>query len=151
MEMIDLMDTAIIYNKADPSVYQDGQVRGSQNDQDIVFGVRRLDVRPPLLLGAASPDSWVDHPANPPETLFFILDTRTGKRTDEASLDALQADAIQFGGPLKLEPVSTVYGHYRYGKADLIPGIAFAIPPIIALFFLTRALLRLRATRIETA
>lgn len=152
LQMIDLTDEATVYNQSDSRVYQDGQVRGSSDDPGVIFRVRRLEVRPPFLFGTASPDAaFTERPIKSPETLFFVLDTRSGTRTNDPTLNALQADAQRFGGPLKLEPVDVVYSRYRYGKADLIPGIAFAIPPLIALFFLTRALIRLRATRQQAA
>jgi len=143
--MIDVTDDGTVYNHANPAVYHDGGVAGSPQQQDVVFGVRRLEVRPPYILGAASEDQ--SFPRKPAETLFFILDTRTGLRTDLPSLSALEAAAQKLGGPLKLKPVEAIYNRYRYGIVDLIPITLFAIPPLIALFFLMRMTLRLRATR----
>jgi hypothetical protein len=145
--MIDVTDNATVYNRSDPRVYHNGSVAGSPGQQGAIFGVHRLEVRGPFLFGAASPETFMQGGISPPETLFFILDTRSGIRTDEPSLIALGAAAQPLGGPLKLEPVSAIYSHYRYGMIDLIPVIAFAVPPLTALILLARALLRLRATR----
>ena len=145
--MIDVTDNATIYNSADPKVYSDGSVTSSPGDKDVVFGVRRLEVRPPYLIGTAAPDASVEYPVKSPETLFFILDTRNGKQTDEPSLAALQAKAQGMGGPLRLKSVYAVYSDFRYGWIDLIPLTFFAIPPMFTLFWLLRALMRLRATR----
>lgn len=145
--MIDVTDHATIYNSADPKVYSHGSVMSSPGDRDVIFGVRRLEVRPPYLIGTAAPNASVEYPVTSPETLFFILDTRDGKQTDEPSFAALQTKAQNIGGPFKLESVYSVYSHFRYRWIDLIPLTFFAIPPLFALFWLVGALTRLRATR----
>lgn len=149
--MIDVTDKATMYNRSDPSVYRNGSVSGSPEQKDVVFGVRRVEVRPPYLIGAASPDTFMEEPVKSPETLFFILDTRDGSRADEPSLAALESAAEKLGGPLKLEPVDAVYNRHRYRAIDLVPVTVFAIPPLIAFILLTRAFLKLRATRLSPA
>lgn len=143
--MIDLTDQGTIYNKADPTVYRNGSVSGSPDQQDVVFGVTRMEVRPPYFLGAASNDQ--SFPRKDDESRFFILDTRSGARTDETSLASLQTAAQRLGSPLELEPVETIYNRYRYRLVDLIPVAFLAIPPLAAGIFLLRAFLKLRATR----
>lgn len=145
--MIDVTDQATVYNRADTRVYSNGSVASAPGDPDVIFGVRRLEVRPPYLIGAASPEAFMEYPLKSPETLFFVLDTRSGARKNETSLDLLENDARRIGGPLKLESVNTVYGRYRYGGVDLFPLIAFSVPPLAILMWLTRAVLRLRAIR----
>jgi hypothetical protein len=146
IEMIDLTDRATLYERAEASPQ-----RADPGRLDVANGVRRLEVRPPYILGAASPEKFMEYPLQSPETLFFIVDTRTGTEKDEPSLLALQKAAEQLGGPLNLEPVDAVYGHYRYGMIDLVPVTILAVPPIFALFWLMRQLLRLRATREATS
>jgi hypothetical protein len=149
--MIDVTDQGTVYNRADPSVYGGGSVDWRPGQQDVISGVRRLEVRPPFLFGAANPETFMGVPEKSPKTVFFVLDTRSGTRTDEPTLAVLEADAKRSGGPLKLEPVDVVYGRNRYGKGDLIPVVLFAVPFLIALFILARALFRLRATRSSEA
>jgi hypothetical protein len=145
--MIDVTDNAAVYNRADPRVYNGGSVAGSPGQHGVVFGVRRLEVRSPFLMGTASPETFEQDAMRSPERLFFILDTRSGTRTDEPTLAALENSALRLGGPLKLEPVDAIYWRYRYGIIDLIPLFIFTIPPLAALFVFTRAILKLRATR----
>ncbi|MGD0631876.1 MAG: hypothetical protein ABR987_21295 [Terracidiphilus sp.] len=145
--MIDVTDQGTVYNRADPSVYRGSSVGWHPGQQDVIAGVRRLEVRPPFLFGAANPETRMADSETSPETVFFVLDTRNGTRTDESTLAALEADAKRSGGVLKLEPVDVIYGRYRYGKADLIPLILFSVPLLIALFLLTWRLIKLRATR----
>ena len=145
--MIDVTDQGTVYNRADPSVYRGGSVGWRPGQQDVIAGVRRLEVRSPFLLGAANPGAFMGRPEQSPETVFFVLDTRSGNRIDEPTLTNLVADAQRLGGPLKLEPVDVIYGRYRYGRADLILLVLFSVPLLIALFFLAWRLIRLRATR----
>jgi hypothetical protein len=144
--MIDVMDNGTIYNRADPSVYRDGSVAGSSRRRDVIFGVRRLEVRSPYLIGTASPDTSMEYPVRSPEKLFFILDTRNGSRTDEPSLAALQQAVEKSSGPLRLESVEAVYGRLRYDSLDLVPVIVLGVPPVAAFGFLFWVLLKLRAS-----
>lgn len=138
LTMIDVTDEGFVDYEAQSS-------RGVS--QTVAIGVRRLEVRPPYLIGAAAPKSITTYPQRSPETLFFILDTRSGTRKDFKTLAELDIAARQLGGPLRLESVDAIYNHYRYGLIDLIPVGLFAIPPLTAGIFLLRAFLKLRATR----
>ena len=137
--MIDVTDQASLCERVQSS--------GGYEERDIEQGVRRLEVRPPYLLGTASPDKFTEYPIRSPETLFFIFDTRSGTERDEPSLAALQKAAEGLGGPLKLEPVDKIYGHFRYSAIDLIPATLLIMPLIFSLLWLMRELRRLRATR----
>jgi len=145
--MIDITDKGTIYNRADPNVYQQGSVIDAAGRKDVVFGVRRLEVRPPYLIGAASPESFMQDSTQGPETLFFILDTRTGSRIDVPSLAALEATAAQTVGRFQLKPVNEIYNQYRYSWLDVIPLGIFAVPPFVTFFLLGRGLIRLRRDR----
>ncbi len=147
--MIDVTDQGTIYDRADPNVFQNGSVMGGGPAQkNVIFGVRRFEVRPPFLLGEASPNTFTESPTTPPQTIFFVLDTRDNSREDAPNLAALQARARQMpGGPLQLQPVNVIYKRFRYTWPDLIPVLLFTIPPLVALLWLTRALLRLRRKR----
>jgi hypothetical protein len=142
--MVDVTDQGTIFDRTDADVFSHGTVGNALGRRDVIFGVRRMEVRAPYLIGTAAP-SALDDAAGAPETLFFILNTRTGIRTDEGSLAALQAEAEKLGGRLKLQSVKDIYSQFRYGKADLIPLLALAIPPVVGSWFLIRWFLRLRA------
>ena len=135
--MLDTTEHATLYDRTDAGTSGDGPFSTSAR-RDVILGVRRLEVRPPYLIGAASPVSLSGDALPGAENRFFILDTRSGSRVDEASLPALQAAAQKLGGPLKMEPVKAVYGHSRYDKADLIPLVAFLIPPVFGTWLLMR-------------
>jgi len=140
LAMIDVTDQGMV-------CYQ--PIRNAMADAgpSIADGVRRLEVRPPYLIGAAAPNTITEYPHTSPETLFFMVDTRSGARRDFKTLAALDSAAQQLGGPLRLESVNTIYNRYRYQLIDLIPVCLLAIPPLIGFIFLFRAFLRLRATR----
>ncbi len=145
LRMVNVTDAGTIFDRTDPDLGPRGSMARALGHRDFILGVRRMEVRGPYLLGTASPDAVPDEPRKGAETLFFILDTRTGLRTDLDSLAALQTAAQGFGGPLKLESIKAVYLRYRYGKADFIPLVAFAILPGVGLWFLMRWFRRLRA------
>jgi hypothetical protein len=140
--MIDVTDRGTVYDSSDPRVARGGSVSGSPADQDVLFGVRRLEIRPPFIIGAAAPAADTGFEENPPETVFFRMDTRDRTRIDKKTLAELE----QITGRTTLKPVNNIYGSLRYTIIDLIPFIVFAILPIAAAWYLLRALSRLRAT-----
>ena len=142
--MIDVTDKGTVYDSSDPNVSHAGSVYGSAKDRDALFGVRRLEIRPPFILGAAATDHFLSSDQNPQETLFFQMDTRNRTRIDKPTL----ADLEQITGKTTLKPVDEVYGSLRYTKLDLIPLMLFAVLPIAAGWYLLRALSRLRARAI---
>lgn len=44
---------------------------------------------------------------------YFLLDTRTGKRTKFQTFDALRGRALQLNIELNLQPFNSVYAKYR--------------------------------------
>jgi hypothetical protein len=143
LRMVAVTDHGTIFDRTDSEISSRGSIGSTLGHRDVIFGVRRLEVRAPFLLGTAAPGLSTGA-SHDPETLFFILDTRTGNRIDEDSLPALEAAAEKLGGPLNLRPVKEIYGQLRYGKADLIPLFAFVIPPVLGSWLLGRWFLRLR-------
>lgn len=140
--MIDVTDRGTVYDKSDPRVAHGSSVGGGPNDQDAIFGVRRLELRPPYIIGAAATESFTSFEEKPAETIFFRMDTRNRTRIDKASLNELE----QITGKTNLKPVDAVYSSLRYSKVDLIPLFVFSILPIATIWYLLRALLRMRAT-----
>jgi len=101
----------------------------------VVVGACRLEVRPFYLIGARPRLIRLEYLHISPETLFLILDTRSGTRRDFKTLAEPDSAARQLGGSLRFESVEAIYNRYRYGLVDLIPLGIFAIPPLIGIFF----------------
>jgi hypothetical protein len=131
-------DQGMIFDRTDHDVASQGRVESAMGRRNAIVGVQQLEVRAPYVLGVASANAFQEQPAASPKPLFFILDTRTGIRSDEASLAALQSSALSLGSPLKLSTVKDVYRRYRYDELDLIPLFAFFIPPIAGSWLLVR-------------
>lgn len=141
--MIDVTDYGSVYNPKTQGV--SGAV-GEQ--EDAVFGVRLLQIAGPYILGGV--DSKV--PGDSDESSiqvdsYFVLDARTGKRTNLPSYEALNTAALQFGVQPKLEPIQSVYARYRFSWFDVFVGVLFCSPILITFLFLVRRVMRLRQTR----
>lgn len=144
LRMTDVTDQAILFDRTDSDVAAQGPIASSLGRRDAIVGVRQLEVRAPYLIGTASADSLHGQSPNPTKPLFFILDSRTGTRTDAVSLTALQSAAQKLGAPLKLSPVKDVYRRNRYDRADLVPLFAFIVPPVLGTWLLVRSFRRSR-------
>ncbi len=142
--MINTTDSAAIYDHTVPGAFDHGGVMQLPDHPEIIFGVHLLEVRPPYLIGIATPTAYANTPQTPVPFLFFILDTRTGVRTDESSFAGLEAVAQKLGSPPKFERVDAVYrrNHRKLGRTQYL---LFAIPPLIGIFFMIRALIQMRA------
>jgi hypothetical protein len=141
ISMIDVTDYGWVY---DPKTQVTPDGVGEQ--EDAVSGVRLVQVVGPYIFGAVDADS-------PPELhsakidSYFILDTRTGKRTTLRNSDALATAAGQFGIQLHLEPIDRVYRRYRFSWFDVFAGLLFSGPVLTAFLFLVRWVVRVRRTR----
>lgn len=144
MTMADTTDHATLYDHTDPGSFTTGGAAPSSARRDVIPGVRQLEVRSPYLIGTAVQDQPLASRGS--ASLFFILDTRTGTRTDLPSLPALQAAALHLGAPLRMLPVKTVYKRCRYTSADLLPLMVFAIPAVIGFWLVGSWFLRLRSS-----
>lgn len=120
--------------------------------QDGVNGVRLLQVSGPYLLGGMD-IHWFDDQWNNTNAIdsYFVIDTRTGKRTIETDLSALTSEASRLGVSLHLEPIYTVYSRYRFTWFDVVAGCILILPPFAALIALGVWLIRLRRARTITA
>ena len=139
-------DSAAIYDASVPGVFDHGAVLQLPGHPEIIFGVHTLEVRPPFIFGFATPTAY-DHAAQSyDKPLYFLLDTRTGTRTDEPSMDALKNDAVRLGGwPPMFGTVKAAYRHYRVPLVHSHFYLLSCIPPLIFLYFAIRTLLRMRA------
>ena len=82
---------------------------------------------------------------------YFILDTRDGKKTVFAGLDQLKAEASRLGISLHLEPIYSVYSHYRFTWFDVFAGCLLVLPPLAAIAGLGFYILRARRNRTSIA
>jgi hypothetical protein len=138
--MIDVTDQGWVYNRATQSFENSLTER-----EDSVGGVRLLHVSGRYILGAADTHAFehLDQSESPVDT-YFILDTRTGKRSNFQSASALSAAAARLGIAPNLRPINEVYSEYRFTWFDVFVGILFIAPPLIAVGFLLRRIIRLR-------
>jgi hypothetical protein len=119
-------------------------------DSDTVWGVSKLQVTGPWILGAADSHSF-NHSAltEPPPDQYFLLNTVTRKRLDFKGGDALRSAAAQAGIALNLKSVELVYRRYRFTGFDDLAAILLFLPPIAAAAFLLRLILRLKDVHLE--
>jgi hypothetical protein len=144
--MIDVDDQGIVY---DPKTQlSDDSVA---DKEDAVSGVRSLQVAGIYIFGAAD-SKYSEHFAqnNPALDRYFILDTRTGSRTDFTTENALRDTAAKLGIKLNLEPISKVYSRYRFTWFDIAAALLLILPPAIAMALLARSIFRLRRLHGET-
>ncbi len=110
-----------------------------------IQGVRLLQVSGPYIFGGLDTNAFVHDGDNNTEVdSYFVLDTRTGKRTDEANLNALTVEASRLGVSLHLEPIYKVYSRARFTWFDIFAGCLFVLPPLAALIALGTWIVRLR-------
>ena len=138
--MVDVDDQGTVYNPK-TQLSDDSVV----DKEDAVSGVRYLQIAGVYLLGAFD-SKYSEHFAqdNPTLDRYFILDTRTGSRTDFTTDSALREAAAKLGVNLSLEPISKLYSRYRFTWFDIAAALLLVLPPMIAVALLARSILRLR-------
>ena len=141
--MIDVTDQGTIYNPKTQR-YPDGV----SSQDDAIFGVRTLQVSGPYLLGGVD-GKYSEHLMDHKEQVdsYFVLDSRTGKRSDFPSQDLLAATARRLGIQLNLEPIEQVYFEFRGTWFDRLTTALFLGPPFVLFAFLVRWIIRVRRTR----
>jgi hypothetical protein len=144
--MIDITDEGTVYN---PRTQKFPGGVGSQ--EDAVFGVRTLQVAGPYLLGGVD-TKFSDHLGDEKQTIdsYFVIDCRSGKRTNFPTLDLIRKAAQLVGVQLNLEPIAVVYSEYFYTWFQTLTQFLYAVPPIIGFSLLVRWVIRLRRTRAGT-
>lgn len=141
--MLDITDQGIVYNpRTQPN--EDGVA----DQEDAVSSVRRLQVAGPYIFGGTDTHSF-EHLGKESDRVdsYFMLDTRTGKRTILPDYDALRTAAGQLGVQLDLEPIYNVYSRYRFTWFDVFAGLLFCIPPAAGSLLLIWWIFRLRKSR----
>ena len=137
--MIDSPDEGFIYNPGTQPTESVGE------QDDAIAGVRVLQIAGPYILGGMD-TKWGSDEVDS----YFVLDTRSGRHVALPTYDALRKSAQEAGVALKLEEIGTVYRRFRFTWFEVLVGILFAGPPILAFVFLARWVSRVRRTR-ETA
>jgi hypothetical protein len=79
---------------------------------------------------------------------YFLLDTRTGKRTDFKTYDELRQAAQHLRVQPSLVPIGSLYSKYRFTWFDAFAGILLIAPPLVCAGLLMRWLMRVRRTRL---
>jgi hypothetical protein len=141
--MIDVTDQGFVSKPRTPGAEVD------LNDEELtVSEVRMLQLAGPYILGGV--DSQAFNHMNEGSSKvdsYFVIDTRTGKRTTPPNSEALRGVASRLGINLNLEPIDAVYSRYRYSWFDAVAGIMLCVPPAICFVLLIRWIVRLRRTR----
>lgn len=141
LRMVDVIDRGWIYNpKTQPA---DGlATRG-----DAIANVHSLQVAGRYILGTA--DSRASEHASDSSEVdsFFLLDTQAGQHMTFLRYEALAFQAKQFGIQPNLEPINAAYARYRFSWFDVLAGVLFFVPPVAAMYFLGRWIVRLRRSR----
>lgn len=141
--MIDVTDQGWVYN---PRTQPDDS--GVAEKEDAVSGVRHLQVSGNYILGDIDSHSF-EHAGTDSNAIdsYFLLDTASGKRSNFADYESLRHEAAQHNITLKLEPIESVYSHYRFSWFDVFAGILFVGPPLAAFLVLVFWVRRIRRTR----
>jgi hypothetical protein len=140
--MTDATDHGWIYN---PKT-QPGEAVGQRGDA--VANVRTLQITGRYILGAADSraSEHVSDGSNPVDE-FFLMDTQAGKHMTFVRYEALEFQAKQLGIQPNLEPINGVYTRYRFSWFDVFAGVLIFVPPLGAMYFLGKWVLKLRRGR----
>ncbi len=145
--MIDETDHGWVFNPK-----TQGWNDGVSQAEDSVAGVRVLQLAGQYILGGSDSRSWEFRETNPNYIdSYFLLDTRSGKRTDFTAYDQLYSAARQLGIQPNLEPINTVYSRYRFTWFEVFAGALLCMPPLILGLLLLRWIARLRRSRVLIA
>jgi hypothetical protein len=128
ISFIDITDQGTVYNPKTQLAWDSVVSR-----PDAVFGVRTLQVAGAYLIGGA--DSHYFESIREDRGVvdsYFLLDTRTGKKTSAPDLTSLAADANRVGISLHLEPIYSVYSRYRFTWFEVFAGCLLVLPPLTA-------------------
>jgi hypothetical protein len=148
--MIDTTDQGAVYN---PQTQSNGSV---VERNDAVLGVRQLQIRDNLILGARDSGyfSRIGESAKEVDK-WFELDTMSKTHIEFASLEELQREAGAKGIQLKLREFQSVFSDYRTTWFDYLAFAFLFLTPLTGLLILLAWVWKLRrkypAMPIETA
>ena len=126
--LIDVTDYGTVFNPRTQSLDA-----GVADAEDSVAGVTKLQLAGPYMLGSANEHIFDDQFTRTKHLdTYFILDTKKGRHTTFASMDALRVAAEGLGIQPRLEPIFDVYLRYRFTWFDAFSAALLLIPPFIA-------------------
>jgi hypothetical protein len=141
--MIDVTDQGFVSKPRTPGTEVD------LNDEELtVSEVRMLQLAGPYILGGVGSQAFKHlGDRNSKIDSYFLIDTRTGKRTTLPDYETLRGVASKLGVNPNLETIHSVYCRYRYSWFDAVAGIMLCVPPAICFVLLIRWIVRLRRIR----
>lgn len=141
--MIDVTDQGWVYNPKTQAV-----AGGVGEQEDAVAGVRMVQVAGQYIVGGSDSQSFQHLEQNKNDVdSYFLLDTRTGKRTTVKTYDELRQVASQVGIQLDLRPINSVYSRYRFTWFEVFIGFLLCVPPLLTAWLLFKWIVRLRGTQ----
>jgi len=141
--MIDVTDQGWVYN---PKTQGGGNAVSEREDS--VSGVRKVQVAGRYILAGVDSHAFENLGKETEQIdFYFVLDSRTGKRTNLSSYDALRTSASNLGINLNLEPIYAVYSRYRFTWFDVVIGVSLLLLPLITFALLARFVIRTRKSR----
>jgi hypothetical protein len=139
--MIDVSDQGTVYN---PKTQLSSD--SVANQADAVPCVRQLQIVGQYIF-LEGDSKYFDHFEQDTNQINFyiLIDTKTGKRTNFPSGDALENAARKLGIQPKLEPIWNIYSRYRWTWFDGLSLALLLVPPMVCILLWARWLFRLRA------
>jgi hypothetical protein len=145
IEMIDDPDFGVLYN---PKTQKTGSVGWGTGIEDAIGQVRLLQVVGPYIFGGVDSHAYDSSELDKKQVdSYFLLDTRTGKHASFSTYDALSGAAQTLGFELKLDGIGAVYSKYSFTWLEVLTDLMLFVPPLVALWFLVRWIIRLRRTQ----
>jgi len=142
---IDVTDCGWIYS---PKTQLTPNVVSEQ--EDAVANVRKIQIANQYILGGVNSKGFSDFCIEDTIDSYFILDTSVGGKRVLTDYEALRVAALSLGIQPHLEPIYEVYSRNRFTWFDVLVGVLFLLPPMIAFSLLIWQIFRLRRTRRTT-
>lgn len=142
LSFIDDTDIGTLYDPKDRPVWSDVK-------ENAIDNVRVIQLAGSYVLGG-SDSKRLEHfgQDGSPVDSYFLLDTRTGNRTDFKTYDDLREAAHHLSVQPSLVPIGSFYSKYRFTWFDAFAGSLLIAPPLIGAGLLTRWLMRVRRTKL---
>jgi len=141
LSFIDVTEFGTLYKPANRPMWSDAR-------ENAVNNVRVMQLSGPYVLGG-SDSRALEHFAEDSNAVdsYFLLDTKTGKRTEFKTYAELREAALHLNIQPNMIAIGTLYSKYRSTWFDVFAGLLIIVPPLIGAALLTRSVVRLRRTR----
>jgi hypothetical protein len=141
LTFIDTTEFATLYNPRGQPLWSDVR-ENATND------IRTMQLAGRYVLGGVD-SQRVQHfgQASSAIDLYFLLDTRTGKRQDFSSYETVREAAQKVRVQVRLIPVADIYSEYRFTWFDGIAAISLFGLPIVGAVILFRRIMIVRRGR----